>query len=291
MTLQKLDKQVIFLAIVGIASATAGSMNPASGAILTYDRVIYEADDSLDPAKLSGQIEMSYDSSANVLTISLQNTSQNITGLDGSKVLLSGLGFNLPSGLAPVFSGTKLGANNVTAGSGSTLVNFPSGADLNQQWGYDFVDGGISSGNHFASGEPKMGALEVNTSIGSHQNDMRNVKKGQRQTFAGEAEPSASPDYGLLSDNQLSFGGGQAAVQDSVTISMLLSGSYMGELIDAIDDNDMVLMFGSADTAYSQSPPPTTIDGVPTPEPATIFVWSALFGCAALLGWRRRRTG
>ena len=51
--------------------------------------------------------------------------------------------------------------------------------------------------------------------------------------------------------------GGQDAIQDHVTITLNLSGTVPGDLIDQIDSNSVILAFGSP--ALSTIPEPTTL--------------------------------
>ena len=109
----------------------------ASAGAITVDQVLYQSDIA-NANLLSGTVDMTFASNTNTLSIILTNTSSDLAG-DGAGILLTGLGFQLPTGVS-IASGTAVIA------PGSTGVNFTgvAGTDVSKEWGYDNILSGAT---------------------------------------------------------------------------------------------------------------------------------------------------
>ena len=236
---------------------------------LTVDEIIYETSGDTDPGLLSGKVEMAYsDGTTPTLMITLTNTSSGIASTTASHNLLTGLGFVLPDSLY-IFGGS------VIITSGSMAINFSSGdVDVEGEWGYD--NNPLDSGP-FQTSPSGITHLTVNTVVSS------TVSSSKDGTFSGVAVSNLDgPGYGLLSDMvDSSVAGGLPAIQNSITLSLYLGGSWEdnedfteAELIDAIKGEPVVLAFGSP-------------NAVATPEPTTLFLFG--IGLVGLSGLGRKK--
>jgi hypothetical protein len=235
---------VIFSAILGLAAVPS----TAQATPISYEEVIFESGSGLESSQLSGTIDMTYNSSQNYLTIVLTNTS-GLAGATLSQNLLTGIGFNLPTGMMI----NTTGSHQVSLTSGSAIS--PSGSLDNTKWGY----GNPATSGPFLS---LPSGQTVNTDLGTVQsmitNDLNNT-----------ATPPANvqgPNFGMLSDGS-SFtactGGLQCAIS-SLTFRMYLSGSYTGSgtLLNYIDSNHVALAFGSPNVTQVPEPSAFLLLGV-----------------------------
>ena len=100
---------------VRVSDVGAGVVHHKGAAdTINVDQVLYQSGGVADANLLSGTVNMSL--AGNVLTIILRNTSQNGAG-DGAGILLTGIGFQLPTGVS-------ITGGSAVIGSGSTAVNF-----------------------------------------------------------------------------------------------------------------------------------------------------------------------
>ncbi len=214
--------QLGILAVVGLAMQ-------ASAVPISVDQIIYENTGGGNPAALAGTVNMSV--SGSTLTIVLRNTSTATGATPGSFNLLTGVGFNLPTGVT-------IGSGSAALTAGSTGVNWNSavlGNNVSQEWGYD---------NNVTSGPfQDVTTLDVNTAVSAM------TSSSDSKFQAGQLLPPEvlnGPEMGLLSAAvSTSEAGGLYAITDSVTISVNLSGSYGGDLLAFIQANPVVLSFAS----------------------------------------------
>ena len=186
-----------FVLALFAARATAGA--------ITVDQVLYQSDIA-NANLLSGTVDMTF--ASNTLSITLTNTSSDLAG-DGAGVLLTGLGFQLPTGVS-IASGTAVIA------PGSTGVNFTgvAGTDVSKEWGYD--NSPLNSGV-FQSG--LFGPLTYNTVVGS----MVSITTNQFADGSIDKAPAnlAGPDFGLVSNSETgSLGNGNEAIRNSIIITL-----------------------------------------------------------------------
>lgn len=237
---------------------------------LTIDDIIvqhFEDGNLVDTSVLSGTADATF--AGSTLTIILTNTSSGPTEFEGNPVagatnILTGIGFNLPSGMS------------ISSGSvsmvGETAINFPPPADgnISGEWGFDndpikgpFVDSDLTD---------KI----VNTSVAT-------MASSTTEAFGPSLFPPPSldgPEMGLLSgdpDVPASTAGGLRAVQDSIVITLNLSGSFTPTasdptLIAFINNRDVVLSFGSPDVI---------------PEPSTLVLLGSGLTALGLLGRKK----
>jgi hypothetical protein len=203
----------------------------ASAGAITVDQVLYQSDIA-NANLLSGTVDMTFASNTNTLSIILTNTSSDLAG-DGAGILLTGLGFQLPTGVS-IASGTAVIA------PGSTGVNFAgvAGTDVSKEWGYD--NSPLNSGV-FQSG--LFGGLTYNTVVGS----MVSITTNQFAAGSIDGAPAglAGPDFGLVSNSETgSLGGGNEAIRNSIIITLVLSGTSLN-LLDSINKGNVGLSFGS----------------------------------------------
>jgi len=244
----------------GITMAT-GTASQAT--LLTIDEVVFSNNPVIPvPSVLTGTADLSL--SADMLTITLTNTSAEKAGTDDANNLLTGLGFNLPVGVA-------IGSGSANIAGGSSPLNFPggfSGTDVSQEWGYDT--------DPLDSGPFKdITSLSLNTAVATLQASV------QTQFASGsiDAAPNVSgPDFGLLASG-IAIGNGLEAIRNSLVIKLNLTGlsGFQGNLISFIDQRDVVLSFGSPTTART---------GIPEPSALLLFAFG-LLGAGAMA--RRRR--
>lgn len=239
----KTDKRLrnaLLAGSVGLAAVTLAQ--PAHAIQIGIDEILYQAD-AANPNlvnELAATIDMTY--AGSTLSIILKNTT-GASSTTGAGVLLTGLGFNLPSGLS-------IGSGSAALNPGAVAVNYASG-NLSKEWGYQ--NGHPTSGHLDGDGTP--GLLYVNTVVSAMQVD------GTSRFITGSIDNPANgglggPDFGVISAN--GSAGGQEAVRDAILLTLNLSGIYTGtaaDLLAYIDANPVVVTFGSPDSRPPQEVP------------------------------------
>lgn len=234
----------IAVALLVLSAGKAAAVN------ITVDQILYDAT-STNPAFLSGTVDMTVN--GNILTIILTNTSADAAG-DGAGILLTGIGFQLPSNV-------QITGGTVSAPLGA--VNFGGAPPVNvsQEWGYD--NNPLNSGAFQAA--PALTYTTVVSSMTSTSTDQ--FASG---SLDGNPPGMAGPDWGIISALETgSLGSGNEAIKNYAVITLTLSGAVS---LDAIQRGNVGLSFGS----------PKSV-----PEPATLAL--LLPGLAAAYAARRRK--
>ncbi len=224
--------------------------------LVNPDQVIVQTEEDgipVDTSVLWGTAD--FNLAGNTLTIVLRNTSTGATSsnptLYGSTNLLTGIGFNLGTGV-DILTG------NVEIYSGSTAIGFDSSTDLRTQWGYD--NDPLDSGPFL-----NLATISTDTVVSSMESST------ETNTFL-TGNSIDGPAYGLLSGAvSSSVAGGLEAIQDAVLITLNLSGTPD---LNSIVNGDIVMSFGSPDSV---------------PEPFTTTLLLLAGGYIGLLGLGKRR--
>lgn len=245
----------------------------AMGESINVDEIIFEQGGSNDPAldDLNPQVSMSFDSATKLLTVVLSNESS-YAGSPDAGHLLTGLGFNLPTGVSIEDIPGAGRDSTVQLTAGSVIIdpvsdpNGTSGILLTQDdWGYA---NGVKGG-HFVT----AARLSTNTVLSS-------MKPDAEVTFAGNsAKKLETFDYGLQGLDPTPGHPQKSSIRNSVTFSLYLDGSPATDwdgLLSYINGNAVVVSYGSP-RCSSQ----------PVPEPGVFTACLVLF--AALTVFRSRR--
>lgn len=220
----------------------------AQAVSITVDEIIYEGADT-DTSVLAGSIDMQLVNGN--LVVTLTNTSTAVASADAASNLLTGLGFNLPTG---VF----IGSGNAAVAAGSNTLGF-SGSDVSGEWGYDNspLDSGpfqrVPEGIAYSDVNTTITTMEASTTSAFNPNPLLSP------------DGLAGPEFGLLSNNvDAGVAGGLAAIQSSIVFEVALDGlaDYLlanpnFDLLAWIESQDVVISFGSPDqsaAAVSESP-------------------------------------
>lgn len=232
----------IFLGM--LLAACVPAVSQAALMTVSYDLVIGQADTNFETA--SAVVQMDF--ASGVLTILIQNTSSGQVA--GAAGVLTGIGFNLP-GTLNIVSGT------VAAASGSNPVG-----SITSSWGFD-PDSTGSSGFYSL-----IGSNTINSNV-------RTVTPGGLTAMSGSGGVNVQgPNYGILYAGG-DGGGLEGLVTDALLITLNLSGSYAGDVVSYINNNFVVVGFGS----------PTTV-----PEPsALLLLGGGLVGLFGFSRWRMKR--
>jgi hypothetical protein len=300
----KFDARALKLGLaLGLGLTAAGAaLSPAHAFSVDVDEIIYEAAGGVNPANLSGSVNMAL--IGTTLRVTLTNTST-ATSSQPSTILLTGLGFNLPTGTGVACATTEPAMNSdgctvkmnhltdtstAAQNNGTPLptfdsaaINFtePSDGSVSNEWGWETIplEGPF---------QPSPGGLVTEGSVNVV---VAALQAATDQKFASGStdDPTVldGPEMGLLSASMAdSAAGGLNAIKSSVVIDIALSGTIPspGDLDTFINSNQVVLAFGSPNSSFDLSP-----EGpAPVAEPASLGLLAVgLLGTAAV---RRRRS-
>ena len=116
-------KQALSSILIAVVVLVAAS---AQATLVNVDQIIYQNSAGVNPALISGMIDVSQSSST--ITILLRNTSANSAFTDPSApalMLLTGLGFKLPTGIDIVGGSVALaGTSELTSAFGSGVATW-----------------------------------------------------------------------------------------------------------------------------------------------------------------------
>ncbi len=237
----------VALALMSVLTASS-----ANGASITVDELLYQGNAN-NPTVLSGSVDMTL--SGNLLTVVLTNTSSAVS-FDGNGAfnLLTGLAFNLPSGVG-IASGTA------TVPGGATNLNFSTSAtNVGSEWGYF---NGTPSQGHWNSDGPAV--LTYNTILSALIADTTGQGGAEFAPAAPDLGPPSGldgPDFGLLSSSLANgVAGGLEAIKSPITFVLTLTGTIPLNLLSQIESNPVGISFASptAGVLISHSPEPASL--------------------------------
>src|SRR5262245_3066515 len=110
-------RRVFVAGLAALVGCVVIAPTPGSATSVTVDQIIYQSGVDASVYSVKADFSLSSINGNNILTIQLTNTSSG-TGLAGSTNLLTGLAFNLPTGVTIANNGA---VNTVSLG-GSTAI-------------------------------------------------------------------------------------------------------------------------------------------------------------------------
>lgn len=256
-------KRSIFIVLVMfIGAMVAGSSIPSWGQTLSIDQIIYQPSAGLDEMQLHASATAEV--VGNALTITLTNTS-GFTGGNSSGLLLTGIGFELPTGVMLTNGGAYVaGGSTGYYKIGNTSYSLPGGANLSGEWG-----GGSPGGSGpFAN----VATLNVDYVAATLQSAFYDGSPFDSSQILKNPADVNGPEFGLLSNN-FANAGGLGYVKDSLTLTWIWTGT--GLTTDFLNNGNVVVSFGS----------PTAV----VPEPSTLLLLGS--GLLMIGGLGRRRLG
>lgn len=209
----------ILMTWVGVVALLL-AVTSANATLVNVNEIIYQTGSGVNAGLYSGTVDVTGFGSS-ILTIVVRNTSADGAVTDpGStaQMLLSGIGF---------VSTADITSASGTITTGSTALNFGTGATIDQQWDY--------------ANSTQIGAFN---SLGTGVNRILTTVDHQTGLirFNGTSNPNSvdGPSYGMVSASESQFGSSLAGVQDSITFTLNFS-----NVVNSSDFTGLVLAFGS----------------------------------------------
>lgn len=249
-------KRNISYSLIALLFLVTAPMAHAISMPITVDQIIWQPDSGFDGTDLSATVVFSdIDTGDGTIDpdsflITLSNTSGILGPDDFSSVLLTGIGFTLPS----LYSGCIVGGEIIGLAS--------DGADLSGTWGYDNYP--LHSGPFLNVTTASLTTV-ISTMDSSTQPDS-GLPGGDQ--FQG-------PNYGILDTNEMTVGGLPYILDSAlITVNLSVSVDDWADFFSEIESisNTVVVSFGS----------PTAV----VPEPSTILFFSS--GLLGLAAFRRK---
>lgn len=237
------------------------------GVAINVDELLFQNDPGNPALAAALAASIDIDATGAQLKILLKNTTPT-TASSGAFVLLTGMGFELPSGLSIASGSASIPSGSSAVGWTVSLAN-----DLSKEWGYK--NGHPGSGHLDGNGTP--GLLFVNSAVSSMGVDA--PSRFMTGSIAG-APDLGGPDFGVLS--AAGVAGGQKSVRDSVLLTLNLSSAFVdgdAALESYIESHNVVVTFSSPDSVRKK----VSDNG----SNLVLLMGSALIG-AALLGRSRQ---
>jgi hypothetical protein len=274
----KLDAKAVVLGAGLIA--TGAMVSPAHAFSVNVDEIIYQSASGLSASSLSASINMQLTGST--LRITLTNTSS-ATSATGAPIILTGLGFSLPSSVNLNCSTSSSmnwdGCKVLMTGSSSVNFSTPSGSDISNEWGWE-RNPSYGPFRPVPLGEITDGS--VNTVV-STLLDATDYQFATGSTFS--PWDLAASEGGLLSANYAnSAASSLKVIKSTVIIDLALSGTIPleGSLDTSINAGHVAISFGVPTDSYDPNPPAESI-----PEPTALGLLG--MGAIGAVAVRRRR--
>ena len=244
-------KKLTFFSLMVVFLLIIIPMSHAASLSMDVDQIIWQPATTFDGTDLSATVDFT-SIDVDTFEIDLENTSGDLPwgGDDFANILLTGIGFNLPS--------------SVAIGGGS--IEDAGGTDYSTEWGYD---------NSPLAGGPfkNVTTLSVNAVIST-------MSSSADTNFSGSASLDG-PAYGIIDSDETSFGGLDYIVGPATIVVDLTGVKYTdtdwAAFFTNVNAADLVVSFGS----------PTAV--VPEPA-TMLLLGSGLIGLAGMSRRKLRKS-